>query len=124
MQKLVGLLILQILYSGFACAEPLTLKCTTEDGAPAADLVVDISKRTLSWAFYSYRIVSIDDRYISAYQENDKAVGGEVWVLNRTTGEYLRAGVGIFMTREESERKETGKLRANTYQGKCLRPML
>ena len=124
MRQFATYLILQVLCTGVALAEPLALKCATEDGTPAADLIVDISKRTLSWAHHKYRIISIDDRYISAYQESDNAVGGEVWVLNRASGEYLRAGVGIFMTRAESEKKEPGKLRANTYQGKCVRPML
>ena len=35
-----------------------------------------------------YKIISMTDRYITGLQDKDSAVGGELWVLDRDTGEY------------------------------------
>jgi hypothetical protein len=59
-------------------ASPVTFKCTTIEGDPAADLVIDASKKIMVWGSgLKYVIHSIDDRYISAYLENkNNDVGG------------------------------------------------
>jgi hypothetical protein len=71
-------------------AAPVNFKCMTSDGVPVADLIVDTENRTFSWGANRYAIHSMNDRYISAYQQTYTGeVGGEVWVLDRITGEYL-----------------------------------
>jgi hypothetical protein len=97
-------------------AEPVVLKCHTSKNHEASDLVIDLSKKVMSWGSTIYRIHHFDDTYISAYEEQ-YYLGGEVWVINRITGEYHRAAVGIF----HNENEEQGKLKALTFSGFCKR---
>ncbi len=125
----IAFLIAQLLLVGSSAAAPVTFKCTTSEGTPAADLVVDIEKRTMVWSIKKYTIHAIDDRYISAYENNQSRVGGEVWVLDRTTGNYLRASVSVSWESPEAakaamQRNDPGKISAQTYRGKCSRPLL
>lgn len=116
--------IAQLFVVGMAAAAPLTLKCSLPDGTPTSDLVVDIEKKTLVWGgFLEYTIHAVDDLYISAFKKS--GVGGEVWVLNRTTGDYLRSGVSVSWDSPESfNRNVPGKLSASTYSGRCTKPLL
>jgi len=124
--KKIAFLIAQLLVVEVSAAAPVTFKCTTAEGVPAADIVVDIENRTLVWGSHEkYTIHAADDRYISAYLKNQGQVGGEVWVLNRITGEYLLASVFVgWKSPEAIRRKDPGRLTANTYSGKCSRPLL
>ena len=115
---------LQLAGLGSSYADSTILKCTDSGGSPVADLYVDLANRMLTWGPYRYRIHSADERYISAYQETAGSVGGEIWVLNRATGDYLRAGVGIFWLTPDAMKTQPGKLNANTYSGKCTRQIL
>ena len=127
MKRITALLASLLLVVGSSAAAPVTFKCTTAEGDPAADLVVDIENRTMVWATHQlYTIHAVDDRYISAYLKNQSQVGGEVWVLNRTTGEYLRVDVTITWLSAEAARsmRSPGKLSAGTYRGRCSRPLL
>src|SRR5215472_6134906 len=106
-----------------AIANPYTLKCTTEYGDPAVDLTVDLDRRVMTWGTKDYTITNITDRYITAI-ENDalagRNVGGEIWVLDRVTGDYKRAAVGMFC--KEPPPCRTGTvLRAFTYFRRCVR---
>ena len=106
-------------------AATITFKCTTAEGDPAADLVVDTANQTMMWGSTKYVIHAINDRYISAYQKSLSEVCGKVWVFNRITGEYLRASVHIGWDSPEAiKRNDPGKLTAITYRGKCSRPLL
>lgn len=126
--------IAQICVIGSVMAAPVTLKCTMEGGRPVADLIVDVAKKTMVWGISTYVIHAIDDRYISAYQNYPDGnasggVGGEVWVLNRTTGKYVRAGVGIgWNTAAEAEyamkNNVQGTVSAQVYSGQCSKPVL
>ena len=125
--KIVSLLVtICLLTVSTAQAAPITFKCTTSEGDSAADLIVDTESRTLTWGGnQKYAIHSMSDRYISAYLKSTGEVGGEVWVFNRITGEYLRAGAYIgWDSLEAITRKEAGKLTATTFRGKCTRPLL
>jgi hypothetical protein len=115
-----------LLTSGTTLAAPLVLKCTAEGGIPAADLVVDTENKTLMWGNTKYLIRSINERYISAYEQaSTDQVGGETWVLNRATGEYLRAEVAITWPSPESYKNhDPGTLTASTFRGICARPIL
>lgn len=125
--KIVGLLATFCLLTvSTVQAAPITFKCMTSAGDPAADLIVDPENRTLMWGGnQKYTIHSMSDRYISAYLNSTGEVGGEVWVFNRITGEYLRASAYIGWDSPEAiTRKEAGKLTATTFRGKCTRPLL
>jgi len=126
MNKIIFLATICLLTANITQAAPITFKCTTAEGDPAADLIVDTKARTLTWGGnQKYEIHSMSDRYISAYLKSPSEVGGEVWVFNRITGEYLRASAYIGWENSEAiKRKEAGKLTATTFQGKCTRPLL
>lgn len=106
-------------------AAPIKFQCTASDGGRVADLIVDIEKRSLTWASGSkYTIHSINNQYISAYENiYSGEVGGEVWVLNRITGEYLRAATFIGWYSPEAAKSEPGKLTGNIYRGKYSKPL-
>jgi SLT domain-containing protein len=123
MKRLIALTILMILSLPVA-AEEVVLKCTTSEGHPTEDLRLDIENRKMVWGYreYSskYDIYHVDDTYISAYEKprNQHQVNGDVWVINRITGEYRRASAGIFYTKEDTAFKN-GVLGTNTYSGTC-----
>jgi hypothetical protein len=126
MMKRVSLIAALLLTVGVTESAPVKFKRTTAEGDPAADLVVDTENRTLVWAGnQKYAIHAMNDRYISAYLKSQSAVGGEVWVFNRVTGEYLRASAYIgWDSPEVIKRNDPGKLTATTFRGKCSRPLL
>ena len=102
-------------------AEPITLKCVTSEGLEAADLTIDIKNKVLIWAKYiEYDIFHIDKNYISAYERSQK-VGGEVWVIDRRSGDYKRAFVA--MTIHKGQKPEDAKLTADTYSGRCVKSL-
>lgn len=77
----------------------------------------------MMWSVAQYTIHAIDERYISAHSASQR--GGEIWVLNRATGEYVRATVGISWASPQAiERNDPGKLSGSTYSGKCSRRLL
>lgn len=117
MNKSILLIILVTLLPTVSFAEPIVLKCTTSDGRKAADLSIELSNKTMIWAGTTYDIVHENERYITAY-ERTIDMGGEVWVIDRNTGEYHRGGVGIFFT-ENPKPTDQGKFEAYTYSGYC-----
>jgi hypothetical protein len=106
-------------------AAPVTLKCTAAGSSALFDIIIDIEKRTMTWGG-SYQIRSITDRYITAIldpSETRDKLGGEVWVLDKDTGEYQRASVGM-VSRGVNGTYTPFKLEANAYSGRCTRPLL
>jgi hypothetical protein len=94
---LLGLL-LQLLAVQMLYAQPVTLSCIQTDGTNYK-LVVDVAKRTMKLNLSEYDIHHVDDEYISAYQKVPSRFvvdGGEVWMMNRATGQFKRAIVGTF----------------------------
>jgi hypothetical protein len=72
----------------------MVLKCNAVwDGPIIQTLTVDLEGRWMRFGQYgnAYKIISMTDRYITGLQETDKGVGGELWLLDRETGEYRRA---------------------------------
>lgn len=123
-KTILALVLFLLLGAASSTAGPVVFKCTTVEGNPAADLVVDLDGRTMLWAIQKYVIHAVDDRYISAYLTSQDEVGGEVWVLNRTNGEYIRATIFIGWPTPDSVKQSPGKLTATTYRGTCSRPIL
>jgi hypothetical protein len=110
---------LLLLLATDAEANPIALKCTTSSGLPAADLVVDLEAKQMTWAASTYRITDISERYISAYLETPpNYVGGEVWVLDRISGDYKRAAIAMFL-RSKNSPLSSAKLGAAVNTGRC-----
>jgi hypothetical protein len=109
----------------FAFGAPLKLKCVTSDGESASDLVLDLKTKEMVWGVVKYRIRTVTDRYISAFQIDENfQVGGETWVLDRITGEYLRASIAILFPGDAKPGStEGGRLTASTYRGRCVPPI-
>ena len=112
-----------------ASAEPTVLKCLDAKGSKVSDLVVDLSANKMRWGTaLKYNIKGLTDRYISAYQqEHPASVGGETWVLDRITGEYLRGSVYIACLIFDPDRPAkclSKKLVSKTFRGRCGKKML
>ena len=109
---------------------PDTLKCETSVGVEAADLFIDYENKLIFWgdALSKYEIVGLTEEYITAYKiltnssgkdmPLDSVIGGEVFVLDRATGSYIRSSVKKVWY--VGEKPEDAKLREHVYQGKCL----
>jgi len=112
-----------------AWAEPLTLKCTTDTGEPVSDLNIDLDAGKATWGQSpegKYEIVGVTDKYLTLQQTSRfDDIGGETWVLDRTTGDYERAAVYIACVNLVINGKcSSEKLVARTFLGKCVRPVL
>ena len=118
------LLLISFLYSTNTQAEAVTLSCVTSDDTKAADLIIDLETKELKWVI-TYDIVHQNINYITAYQRHISSfVGGEIFVFNRHTGDYLRAGVSMTFNPLKGEKAQDSKLRASTYSGRCLKKII
>lgn len=101
MSKAILTMFLAIVSSN-AMAEPITFKCTNSKGIHTADLVVDIEKKTVVWGNIKFAILATDEFYMAAIRAGSgNIVGGEVFVQNRYTGDYLHTG--IYGARDDAE---------------------
>lgn len=119
--KVLAFGVLFLLSLSQAVAQEITLNCFTDDGQEASDLTIDLDAGTMSWGTLStYTIRHSNDTYISAYEDlpNDR-VGGEIWVINRITGEYKRGRVGNYCAGQACD---DVKLNAFVYEGRCSKP--
>jgi hypothetical protein len=130
----VLVLVFSIFAVGTCAAAPMVLKCNaTPNGPIIQTLTVDLEGRWMKWGNYgnAYKIISMTDRYITGLKEDDKGVGGELWVLDRDTGEYWRAAVSLGwgsmdLTPEMlsgTAPKPPSTMQSATYSGKCNRPI-
>lgn len=119
MKTVFKILVAQFLSLQVAQAAPIVLQCSTSTGQKVADLTIDIDRETMKWGIVEYVIVQTNDTYITGYQK-DADVGGEVWVINRVSGSYKRAAVGLYYDSNYSPGDE-GTFKAQTYEGNCSR---
>lgn len=115
-----------ISFAALAADQPLALKCVTEDGTEAADLFVDLRRKTMQWGPMKYQITSSTEKYITGISiggEIPSEVGGEVWVLDRVSGDYKRASVHMGVSGPNSP-LSSARLSALTYSGRCGRKLL
>lgn len=117
MRTLIMMTFALSMMAGSAHAEPVVLKCFTSDGQDAVDLTIDLSQKEFRWGAYAeYDIIHVNDKYISAYKRAGNNVGGEIWVINRHSGEYKRGVVSML-----GETPEQVRLTAITYSGRCVK---
>ena len=72
----------------------------------------------------SYIIIKITDRYITAIENQNVIttdVGDEIWVLDRVSGDYKRATVGMYCN--DASCNSGTQLDVGKYFGRCVRPM-
>jgi hypothetical protein len=120
-------LVVQCFIVGPTLAAPLTLKCVNQFGNQTGDHVVDLDRNIVRLGSSEYTIHSLTDRYISANDINDpyrNEVGGTIYVLDRITGQYMKAWVHIGFDNWEDALNKPGKLAASTVRGTCSRKLL
>ncbi|OOZ47044.1 hypothetical protein BOW46_03425 [Solemya velum gill symbiont] len=98
----------------------------TSEGRKAADLNIDLEKKVMARGLGSFDIVQEEGNYITAYQRiMSGGIGGEVFVLDRNTGEYQRGVVGVYYTEDTINKpNEKGSFGAWVYSGRCTKPQL
>jgi len=99
--------------------------CTTVEGYALVDLVIDLDKKVVKRSAQDYTISNVTEQYITgidSYNNNLPPVGGEIMVLNRFTGDFKRAWVGMFCKEPSCEGGAT-VLRMDTQSGKCFGAM-
>jgi hypothetical protein len=112
----------------------MVLKCNATPGGPFVfTLTVDLEGKWMRFGQYgnAYKIISMTDRYITGLQDTDKHVGGELWILDRETGEFWRAAVFLgwpanVLTPEQlsgTAPRPLETMQSSTYSGKCNRPI-
>lgn len=120
-------------------AAELALKCTqkTNGGLESKiDIRVDLDRNSMTVGVRKYVIQHITSRFITALDmelgdmANNELVGGEIFVLDRITGDFQRASVGMFcdVPDDSVDPNTYCKTRmhfgATTYSGRCVRPLL
>jgi hypothetical protein len=102
----------------------ITLKCSSDNNKEGTfDLTIDFNNMGISLGykgFTIYDIVNVDDTYLTGYQNKIRSAdayksGGEVIMINRISGHYKRAAVGIFGV--------DSKFRAFIFEGQCDKPV-
>jgi hypothetical protein len=119
------LIFLSLLFGVIPPTAAVTLKCTDSSGQPVSDLDVDLRAGQIKWGIVRFRVNQQSDRYITAYEVVPASrVGGETWVLDRVSGEYIRAGVAILATQFSGPTPLDPVLKSYTYTGVCKAAVL
>jgi hypothetical protein len=103
-----------IIWAAPAIADSYILACIPDRAPdPAQPLILDLDQKLMTW-HGNYKIINITDRYLTAIENNEGSVGGEIFIFDRANGEYYRAVVAL---------TDTG-LEATTYTGRCINPLV
>ena len=98
----------------------ITLYCKTTDGITIkAPLVINYSKNVIKWIGTAPYVIQLKtDEWVTFFQKNDYSkIGGEVAVLNRLTGEYIRTAIADFC---QDDSCKTKKVNVGEYRGTCF----
>ena len=120
---------LMLLVSTVSTAEPITFTCVSDSYPHPVNLAIDLEKKLMYWGGLSirdpirYSIHHVNDQYISANRGLNET-GGEIWVIDRVSGECWRSSIGIKWAREAIEDKQPGILSSDTFHGVCRKALL
>jgi hypothetical protein len=117
-KKLQVLIFLAVLLPNYSFAEIVILKCVLSNGMDGGELRIDVDKGIFKHGMMDHDIVHQDDDYITAYQRPGGR-GGEVFMINRNTGEFHRGAVGLYYTRGNVS--GSGTFGSSTYSGLCTK---
>lgn len=120
MRSFILFALLNILYVSSVAAEQTVLKCVSDEGVNISDLVIDLDKREMTWGKYiKYDIYHSDDTYISAYKRPSvDSIDGEVFIINRITGDYHRRLAEDYYDTEDTNMMNDTFM-AHTFSGYC-----
>jgi hypothetical protein len=86
-------------------ADLVTLKCAPEGYGFESMILIDLDKKSFSFGHKDqmvyaskYKIIHVDEEWITAITMKAYRIGADVYVLNRVNGEYLAGGVGNHCT--------------------------
>ena len=117
MKKLLGILFLGLLWCNTLFAETTNLKCKIKNTQEwNVKVKINLSQNLMQMGDSKYKIISVNDEYITGLSYHSSAIGGEVWTLDRTTGKYYRALVANVCQNNECTKH---KVEAITYEGIC-----
>lgn len=120
MKKLLFIITLMISTFSYAQNE-ITLFCKTDDGTTIkAPLVINYAKNVVKWGNLTspYIIQSKTNEWVTFFAKNEfSQIGGEVAVLNRLTGEYIRTEIAEFC---QDISCKTKKVNVGEYRGTCF----
>ena len=130
-----GMIVVSILLiSQLAYAEPNSLNCVLKGAETGAEYVVDIEKRIVVFGMFRFEIVHVDKDYITAVhlpykkssfnQAGFQAFpsGGRIWTMNRNTGDFVHAWIGLGIYPGESTDKM--RLVGDSDHGVCTKKVL
>ena len=98
----------------------ITLYCKTSDGITIkAPLVINYSKNVIKWGVDAPYVIQLKTaEWVTFFQKNEYSqIGGEVAVLNRLTGEYIRTAIADFC---QDDGCKTKKVNVGEYRGTCF----
>ena len=114
------LTIFVLFFSSSVLAETINLKCKVNETNSSINAKVNIDEGFMEFGWIKYDITSVTDEYITGFQTED--VGGDIWVLNRIDGNYLRSFNWITCVDNNCEKKR--ELDAGIFSGNCNKKLL
>lgn len=123
-RKLSFLLLIFIFFTNNLFAEKIVLKCVDSAGGVIAPMTIDTDKMIATWDPKTgneskLKIDEIDQNLITlidAHSSSKVNHGGEIWVIDRFTGEFANGGVGLFC---KDQNCISTRLNPYTQHGKC-----
>jgi hypothetical protein len=110
------LFFINLFFAKAVSANPVKLSCTTDNGRSAGTVVVDLDANTLIHGTAPpLKITSAGGEYIVAINSWDS--GGQVWLIEKSTGRYAMGSAGIYC---ESEQCKNEKISGFTMEGVCI----
>ena len=81
--------------------------------------MINYSKNVIKWIGTAPYVIQFKtDEWVTFFQRNDYSqIGGEVAVLNRLTGEYIRTAIADFC---QDETCKTKKVNVGEFRGACF----
>jgi hypothetical protein len=104
-------------------ADLVTLKCAPEGYGFESMILIDLDKKSFSFGHKDqmvyaskYKIIHVDEEWITAITMKAYDIGADVYVLNRVNGEYFTVGIKNYCT--DSSCSQT-KVSTSKSKGLC-----
>ena len=117
------LIIFILFFSSLLYAETVNLKCKVNESNSNVNAKINIDEGFMEFGWIKYNITSVTETYITGiYIEEDDNVGGDIWVLNRIEGTYLRSYNWLSCVDDNCKKKR--QLSSGVYSGSCKKKLL
>jgi len=92
----LGLFFQLALGTAYATQNPITFKCKSDGGINIAKVSINLDTKEMKWGKSPYGVLKVSEEYITALGLEREQTGGDIFVIDRASGEYWRALVGMF----------------------------